>query len=74
MTCASEKVSFLDIKVVQYVTQGEKCHTLNLLGWDVSLLIGPDLLGWEVSLLIGQDTTFTRMGSVLSNRTIYYIY
>ena len=32
------------------------------------------LLGWEVSLLIGPDKTFTKMGSVLANRARYYIY
>ena len=42
----------------------------------MSLLLGPEqhLLGWEVSLLIGPDTTFTRVGSVLTYFPGYYIY
>ena len=37
---------------------------------------GPDSfsLGWEVSLLIGPDTTSPRMGNILANRAGFYIY
>ena len=53
----------LDRGINILVTPTDSCSVLNL-----------NLLVWEVSLLIGTDIIFIRMGSVFSVRARHYIY